>query len=195
MEIKVGDKVRVGNAGAIYSKYVEMADMMGLTGYRADKYPKNFVFDVVAIAKHPEVEGDCVYALKNEDGEFLFNDRLGGMKVVSQKQTRTEYVKVADSIFDLEAEFDAGELYFPHSSGWDVIKDEEMFLTRLFENRVYRKVEREITWQDEVELFIESCSESSGEKYNVSIIDSDCGMNLSDAEFIEMCHKVYHLTK
>ena len=70
------------------------------------------------------------------------------------------YEKVTDSIFDLKAEFECGELYFAwvgNSVGYDKITDEKMLLCRYEEKRILRRIE--VT---ERELFIEEVCKRCG---------------------------------
>jgi hypothetical protein len=71
-------------------------------------------------------------------------------------RTKTEYVKVTDSIFDLQVDFERGELWF--FKPVDFFNPVKRYMTikciiqlaELIETKnVYRKVETEITWQDE----------------------------------------------
>lgn len=157
---------------------------------------KEFGFEWYFQSKTPKQHHlDAFEILVNEDNKIDWNDKVSdGMKSRKQltlsdfKPTRAEYVKVTDSIFDLKAEFDAGELYHEiiGSSELAVIDDEPGLIYELQHGNVYRKVEHEITWQDELERL-----------YPVNAINDHVSFKrlITDEQFIEMCHKVYHLTK
>lgn len=187
-KIEIGDTVEVASCSSMYEACERMARFLGSTGFVEGKYPSSMVFTVVNIGIH-DPGGWDVYLLSNESGEFLFDNNRGSIKVINKaKLTRTEYVKVDDSIFDLKAEFEAGELYVKHKNNGKYVKiNSESWLVSAKNNgNVYRKVEREVTWQDELERL-----------YPVNAINGHVSFNrlITDAEFIELCHKVHHLTK
>lgn len=73
---------------------------------------------------------------------------------VKKPRTRTEYVKVTESIFDLREEFERGELYhkFEHAREYSKVKNTESLSQALNNGCCYRKVEKEI---DERQEFID----------------------------------------
>lgn len=154
---------------------------------------KEFGFEWYLLSKKPKQHHlNAFEILVNADNKIDWNDKVNnGMKSRKQltisdfKPTRTEYVKVTDSIFDLKADFEKGELY-EKDSGYCKLISESDFAFAYRENAIYRKVEREITWQDELERL-----------YPVNAINGHVSFKqlITDEQFIEMCHKVYHLTK
>jgi hypothetical protein len=113
------------------------------------------------------------------------------------KPKPTKFVKVEESIFDLKEEFDSGELYFrwlgngeqgSGGVGYDQIDDINMLLVRWEEKRVYRQVE--IDWRSELREALELTSHRPLGTGSVRVGDSD----LTDDEFISLCHKVAELT-
>lgn len=127
--------------------------------------------------------------------DFYIDRNLKKLTLSDFKPTRTEYVNIKCSIFDLKdlkAEFEAGELYMPDGNyGFCGIPscDEEVFVMKFNDKCVYRKVEREVTWQGELMAAIRGGSPIGEGSVRVG------GSDLTDEQFIEMCHKVYHLTK
>ena len=59
-------------------------------------------------------------------------------------RTRVEYVKVVDSIFHLQPDLIAGELFCNTCDGYEVIDKELTLMNALYEMNLYRKVETEI---------------------------------------------------
>lgn len=136
--------------------------------------------------------------LVNANNKIDWNDKVNnGMKsrkrltISDFKPTHTEYVKVTDSIFDLKAELEAGELYVKHKNKDKhyQINSEQWLVSAKNNGNVYRKVEHEITWQDELRNAIKNGQAVGLGSIQVGEVD------LTDGQFIEMCHKVYHLTK
>ncbi len=112
------------------------------------------------------------------------------------KPTRTEYVKVEGSIFDLKDELEAGGLYYSEfSMGKKFVQigesAERILMGNLSAGNVYRKVEREISWQDEFSEYVKSkgFSYSCNGAGHIRAVTWE-----NDEELKEMCNKVYHLT-
>ena len=112
-------------------------------------------------------------------------------------KTKVEYFKLVGvpKLSELFEIFEADELYTKSMHCHKQVCSIEAVI-KLFSNAgAYRKVETEVTWQDELISFITNCSDNSNLKYNVSLIDDDSGMDLSEDEFIEMCHLVSNANK
>jgi hypothetical protein len=74
-----------------------------------------------------------------------------------KQNLKTEYVKVADSIFDLKEDLKRGNLFYKAKARFIVIKTPR-FLSDIFSrDELYRKVESEITWQTELKDFATGC--------------------------------------
>ena len=129
-----------------------------------------------------EIHGGTI--ILNSIGSQWLSDKRE-LTIKDFKPIRTEYVKVTDSIFDLKLDFKKNELY-EKVNGYHELNFEGDLVSAWSEGRVYRKVEREITWQDEV--LCDFALWSEGGKVGMN-------GNFSEENFIEMCHKVYHLTK
>lgn len=63
-----------------------------------------------------------------------------------QKPTRTEYVKVTESIFDLKEEFEKGRLFHNEC----VIRSATALAECYTKDNIYRRIEKEVDWRDEV---------------------------------------------
>ena len=73
------------------------------------------------------------------------------MKLTPLLRTRTEYEKVTESIFDLRDEFERGGLYSYYMNGKHTkVTNEDDLLENYKDKNLYRKVEKDIDWRDEV---------------------------------------------
>lgn len=145
---------------------------------------------VGAANQRSEADSDW-YVLKSEQ-----LDNKGELK--SKPKTRTEYEKVdlndAVKIIDDEMSNESN-LYFRCSEG-DIVPISQISGCDLIMNRhkLVRKVEKEITWQDELKDFL------SGTKYLSEdcpiVLDCDDGYRRKewDSEFISMCHHIASIT-
>jgi hypothetical protein len=107
-------------------------------------------FVVEAIGNHL-TESITLYLLSNDEGEFIFDNIHSNIATV--KRTRTEYEKVTESIFDLRDEFVRGELFMKgRGAGGDFFNKitTEYELVTFASRGLYRKVEKEIDWRNEV---------------------------------------------
>ena len=75
------------------------------------------------------------------------------------KRVNVEHVKVEDSIFDLRADFEAGELFVKIGDNYEVVLSAQCLATSLAVGSCYRKVETEI---DERQEFIDECMAHGG---------------------------------
>lgn len=128
---------------------------------------------------------------------YAYADRIKGecreLTLSDLKQhARTEYEKVTESIFDLRDEFERGDLYFDRdrctggiyasSDQYQKIRDMNDFSQAALNNNIYRKVEKEIDWRDEVVHAYPSI--------DFKDIDSDGYRNLGSwrpDKFLELC--------
>ncbi|CAH9011648.1 conserved hypothetical protein [Vibrio phage 249E41-1] len=96
------------------------------------------------------------------------NSRELTMKDFLLPKTKTAYEKVTESIFDLKEEFENGELYFKwfgngeEGIGYDKIETENMLLCRYEEGRLLRKVEKPVSWQEQI-----------SEEYNFTYVEKE----------------------
>ncbi len=105
----------------------------------------------------------------------------------------TKLVKVEESIFDLKEEFEKGELYRVYAHHGDepmcgVIDSEFSLIQAADRSNVYRQVE--IDWGSELREALELTSHRPLGTGSVRVGDSD----LTNDEFIALCHKVAELT-
>lgn len=95
--------------------------------------------------------GNELYScLKNLTGYY---DCLKQITLADIKpRTRVEYVKVEDSIFHLKPDFEAGELYSKHNKKdkYYMINTEIWLVSAMHNGNVFRKVEREIEWYEDI---------------------------------------------
>lgn len=98
-------------------------------------------------------------------------------------RTRTEFVKVTESIFDLRDEFERGELYckFEHAREYTQITNAQTLSQALHRGYCYRLVEKEIDWRDESHGYL---ANKTGFHWSTPIAEvindeSDC--------FLELC--------
>jgi len=148
--MKVGDKVKVDKIGGFYPTYKEWAEIVGAKRWTNNKYPESMEFVVEAIGNHL-TESITLYLLSNDEGEFIFDNIHSNIATV--KRTRTEYEKVTESIFDLRDEFVRGELFMKgRGAGGDFFNKitTEYELVTFASRGLYRKVEKEIDWRNEV---------------------------------------------
>lgn len=172
----------VNDKGALRDAYLAICGKFNLHNLESEKFKAEFYADSYIVCNS--------YSLPTSEwllqSHASADDSILSRVVMSDlKPTRTEYVKVTDSIFDLKADFEKGELY-EKDSGYCKLISESDFAFAYRENAIYRKVEREITWQDELERL-----------YPVNAINGHVSFKqlITYEQFIEMCHKVYHLTK
>ncbi|WWO62300.1 hypothetical protein [Vibrio phage vB_VcM_SY] len=115
-----------------------------------------------------------------------------------EKPTPTKFVKVEESIFDLKAEFERGELYQKpeFARDYSAVSNAQALAGALNGGFCYRQVE--IDWRDEVVKFLnddnigDSGPIKGSLKGEMSDIDWDY---FAESDFIEMCHIVASLTE
>lgn len=148
-----------------------------------------------------KVDGDTTYSVMPDSKNFnswevcvwknMFS-RAKPIPAIPKTRTRAEYEKVAGSIFGLRDEFERGELYFDRdrctggiyasSDQYQKIRDMNDFSQAALNNNIYRKVEKEIDWQDEVVHAYPSI--------DFKDLDSDGYRNLGSwrpDKFLELC--------
>lgn len=103
--------------------------------------------------------------------------------IATPPKTRTEYVKVTESIFDLKEEFERGELYYlPNDPDNYKVIDSMHILCNCAAYatpKIYRRIEKEVDWRDETANYL------SGKALLMSGADYLIWEN-GDA-FLEMC--------
>lgn len=123
----------------------------------------------------------------------FYNDQ--GMKQLTlsdfkHKKIRTEWVKAEDDLWQLEDEFKNGDLYWLSCDTTYKVITKTYTLTSFLEaGEVYRKVEKEIDWRIEATNFIAN-NEAKYFDYTWSVD----GVDLTDIDFIKLCHLVVKLT-
>jgi hypothetical protein len=196
-----GEKFTITLTVESREEFINMHDnVMGkITGESSHK----FHGDLYLIG-NGEVDGVSGEILREKQGSSLTLGGVGptaaeatealramGDAVNSKPSTKAEYVKVTGSIFDLKDDFESG-LLSSDDCGDYVVTCELQLAELLYDSTesLYRKVETEITWQDELK-----------DKYptiDFNRLDDGGGCDLgswSTKEFIEMCHLVASLTK
>ena len=134
------------------------------------------------------------YAIDNYNNEIEMEDL---------KPKPTKFAKVEESIFDLKGEFDRGELFTKKAWGEYVLIKEDTHLASLYEMQshenskigIYRQVE--IDWRDELDSYLDSISSLDSnfdEKVTLEFSKSKFSYNMSDSEFVAVCHLVASLT-
>lgn len=116
----------------------------------------------------------------------------------SKPRTKEVYEKVTESIFNLKEDFKNGKLFTKKfNQEWHQIKSEVQLGGLLSmnddptKNGIYRKVEKEIDWRDEVSDFvinnniIYSCN---GNKHIIALAE------YTDEQFLEMCRVALRAT-
>lgn len=103
------------------------------------------------------------------------------------KHTQTEYVKVTESIFDLRDEFERGELFNGPSEEFE-IKTVSHLAACFDTGTLYRRVEKEIDWRDEVKAMVD-------DEHSYILIDDNGIVNSlispkSKVNFLELCRVV-----
>lgn len=171
----------------------------------------NFILERV-INVHGEHESvDYIHKLRNA---IIFTEKMESPKQKIElpkpikPRTKVEYVKVEDSIFHLQPDLVAGELYSRNADGeYEQIIGEYALTYHCATGRIYRKVETEITQQDAFQEFIfdnkigldivcDSISKTNnygeleikqGEKsYNIN--------GITEEMLLKMCHLVESMT-
>jgi hypothetical protein len=103
-------------------------------------------------------------------------------------RVKVEYVEVRDFSFDLKADFDEGTLYIDEMADeYTQLKDESEVAFNFMNGVLYKKVESEMTWQDEVVSLLGSAYGTASLSH---LVEQDADL------FIEMCKRTVHsLTK
>jgi hypothetical protein len=100
--------------------------------------------------------GACCDEFRTEAIEITLDqlDEHLGIKP-EPKEPKFKYVEVEGSIFDLKAEFEAGELYYERATGKYILIDKEIVFSRNFTRKnIYRRVE--LTEEEELTEVIHS---------------------------------------
>lgn len=119
------------------------------------------------------------------------------VRVKKEKPTPTKFVKVEEPIFDLKAEFENGELYSSDCEGcYTQLKCKKKLYLAGYQDLIYRQVE--IDWRDELDIYLDSISSLDSnfdEKVTLEFSESKFTYNISDNEFVAVCHLVASLTE
>ena len=147
---------------------------------------------------------DAVWNVFNDESDSFIRacsdvKPLHKMTKAEEKKTRTKvvYERVDDYLFKLRDDFDKGLLYGINSDGtyWKIATSHT--LAAAYKDReLYRKVEREIDWKDELESYFDGVDYLSKSDMIKSAYNGDESENDEawDSEFIGMCHLVASLT-
>lgn len=112
------------------------------------------------------------------------------------KPTRTEYVQVTESIFDLRDEFESGELYRIRRDdidGYVKITNLETLVKEIQGMGVYRLVEKVIDWREDVVGYLSNldfCEIDLSKTLPLTVAHQLDGMvwnNVTEREFLELC--------
>jgi hypothetical protein len=112
-----------------------------------------------------------------------------------------EYVKVESenvSVFDLREDFEAGLFHHRNSDDtYHAYKSENSMIRDFIKYGLYKKVEREVTWQDKLLEFLDG--ELSKDKTKIDLIVAvnldECDfLSMHNEDFIAMCHLVSSMT-
>ena len=139
----------------------------------------------------------CNKCSTNEKRRLIYDKPFGEKPVTKVK---VEYVQVDDSIFSLNPDFMAGELYkweqpqTIESPEYIEIESEKDFCNAFLNENIYRKVETPVTWEDELIGFLSGKSYIKRDGFAVlnNMVVIPARINYSD--FLSMCHLVASLT-
>lgn len=207
-EFNIGDKVRVSNTDMFYSTYQKFADVVEAKNYIHNRYPSGNEFTISAISNHHKTRVKC-YLLTNGEGDFIFDNGNDAFELIKKpKRTKIEYVKC---YFSREWEAvkhynEVGELFDidcngNHTNVNDISGAWYEVVCRNYDS-LYRQVEVEIDWRDEVKSFLESCGKINGGssldeftyKSNSDFEHINKSNDDYDNEFVRLCHLVADLT-
>ena len=109
------------------------------------------------------------------------------------KRTKTEFVKCSfiASWAALKTFEEGDELYLLSNEVY--IKPQDIYQVVGNHDNLYRKVEREVTWQDEVNEFIAK-SDAISLNHNLGMFQAFDADSVECCEFIRMCHLVAEMT-
>lgn len=192
-QIEIGDIVEVTrevtSIGGIFTASSQMAKKLYPVSYVRNKFPASLRFKVVATGNHLS-RGTPIYLLKNEEGEFLFDNENDSFKVISKgKKYKTSYVKVHNSEA-IKAVMEGSEEYYTREG--TVYRPLDMYSSLDQLCKAYKKDKQETMWQDEVaELVkIKGLSTSLNGTGHLRGLSWD-----NDEDFLEVCRLVCDLTE
>ena len=135
----------------------------------------------------------CVKEMSEHAGLEEYEQYKKSIKSPLEKakpRTKVEYVKTIDSIFDLQADLENERLYEEHRdagpepSYMPVVTVNDMMHSALHDN-LYRKVETEITWKDELFNKCEDALKNKSGKSHITIGEADTVKKLIKLGFIK----------
>ena len=171
-----GKYVERGNK-EIVELFLDACEKFGLKWYGGDN-PREFEPYMSRIG----VEFDLTLR------QGFVGDCYSSLTLSDFKRHRTEYEKVTESIFDLRDQFERGELYTKcRGAGGDFFNKitTEYELVTFAPRSLYRKVEKEIDWREEVSNFVD-------DKYSYITIYENGAVDAllaasSNINFLELC--------
>jgi hypothetical protein len=118
----------------------------------------------MSLNKYGQIEFD-IYSihtkqlLTKENRDYSFYEKAKSPKQIIElpkpkPQIKTEYEKCVEGFLEVAREHSEGCLYSHHSGGYSEIEGLESLIGNYDHANVYRKVEREYTWQEEAAEFI-----------------------------------------
>lgn len=164
--------------------YLEKCKEFGFAWFSGEKIAGN---ENYADGPFLGLNEDIRMSLGNGSEDYF--DRCGCRKLTLsdlKPRTRTEYEKVTESIFDLREEFERGELYFKCSEGdWVQAVHESEVVHFLNNCCLYRKVEKQIDWREEVSTWVQQ-----NQSVNIDFLTNSVMYyhgSVSNDTFLEMC--------
>jgi len=177
---KLLDSYIENDKGELLDAYVAAAKYHGINSYSCNTKSCCYV--------------ECYKSSKDAGFELVGCDSSGALEFTSKqltladfKRTKVEYVKCEIKVFHkLAEEYVNTELFYAIDDQHQLITGLETLVAAYKSDIVYRKVETEITWRDEVkELF--------GNSYESLRVHKMIECN--NPKFIEMCHLVSNANK
>ena len=149
-------KYQIGSApcklGEMWNK-CNPADHCKTLGWLRDNHGAEFAGDIILGHVSRKVIQITQDVIKDYDDNCLI---LRAAALNKPKRVKVSYVKCEDSIFDLRADFEAGELFVKIGENYEVALSSQCLAASLAVGSCYRKVETEI---DERQEFIDFTSE------------------------------------
>ena len=97
--VKIGDWVEVVSPGEMYSRYVGMAQIMGLTKWAKGAYPNpNEKFQVINIRTHENPHEGKIVAIQSEDNTVQF---MIGFEGLTKVKPPSSPLLLPEELFDI----------------------------------------------------------------------------------------------
>lgn len=177
-DLRIGDTVRITSADGNYLTYRSAAAVMDLGMFSAGVgAPIGKDMKIIKTMIHPEYN-TIVYGLEFECRlHFICSSRYMVKVDCTQAselkpRTRTEYVKVdrnaeGGAFWECARDFVDDDFYRHDECGYEKIKSNTLLLAFYSTSNLYRKVEREIEWYEDIPVGGVLCANPNG---GVSIV-------------------------